>query len=61
MPATDTFGKPPADMTDDEATLLAGVPNAPSLYNPIVNPELARERQQQVIRKMQKAGFLDAD
>lgn len=55
------FGKPPADMTDDEATLLAGVPNAPSVYNPIDNPELARERQQQVIRKMQKAGFLDAD
>lgn len=48
-------------MTDDEATLLAGVPNAPSVYNPIDNPELARERQQQVIRKMQKAGFLDAD
>lgn len=52
------FGKPPADMTDDEATLLAGVPNAPSVYNPIDNPKLARERQQQVLRKMQNAGFL---
>lgn len=52
------FKKPPAEMTDDEATLLAGVPNAPSVYNPIDNPRLARERQQQVLRKMQHAGFL---
>lgn len=42
----------PADLSDDQATLLAGVPNAPSLYAPTVNLTLARERQQQVLRAM---------
>ena len=41
---------------DDECTMLAGIPNAPSVYNPVVNPELARQRQQQVIRKMERCG-----
>lgn len=35
------FGKAPAEMTDYESTLLAGLPNAPSVYSPDVNPELA--------------------
>ena len=39
-------------MTDDECTLLAGIPNAPSVYAPTKNPELARQRQMQVIEKM---------
>ena len=39
--------------------MLAGIPNAPSAYNPLVNPDLAHQRQQQVIRKMEKAGFLN--
>lgn len=42
----------PAYLSDDQATLLAGVPNAPSLYAPTVNLTLARERQQQVLRAM---------
>lgn len=46
------FGVPPSYLTDDQATLLAGVPNAPSLYAPTVNITLARERQQQVLRAM---------
>lgn len=46
------FGGMPADLSDDQATLLAGVPNAPSLYAPTVNLTLARERQQQVLRAM---------
>lgn len=46
------FGVMPADLSDDQATLLAGVPNAPSLYAPTVNLTLARERQQQVLRAM---------
>lgn len=50
------FGKLPAQMNDDECTMLAGIPNAPSVYNPVVNPELARQRQQQVIRKMERCG-----
>ena len=46
------FGVIPAYLSDDQAPLLAGVPNAPSLYAPTVNLTLARERQQQVLRAM---------
>ena len=46
-------------MSADEATLLAGVPNAPSVYAPTVNPELARQRQKQVIARMVDCGFLE--
>ncbi|HIX63744.1 MAG TPA: transglycosylase domain-containing protein [Candidatus Mediterraneibacter colneyensis] len=53
------FGKSPSEMDFDECTLLAGVPNAPSNYNPVASPELARERQAQVLEKMEKAGYLD--
>ncbi len=55
------FGKPPSEMDFDECTLLAGIPNAPTNYNPVASPELARERQAQVIEKMKKAGYLDED
>ena len=34
------FGKPPSEMDFDECTLLAGIPNAPSNYNPVASPEL---------------------
>lgn len=53
------FGKEPSEMTFDECTLLAGIPNAPSNYNPLASEELARQRQQQVLEKMKKAGYLD--
>ena len=53
------FGKAPAYMDFDECTLLAGIPNAPSNYNPVASPELARQRQAQVIEKMKKAGYLE--
>lgn len=46
------FGKEPAELTDYEATMLAGIPNAPSAYAPTANPELAKERQLQVLRQM---------
>ena len=52
------FGKEPKDMNLYECTLLAGVPNAPSVYAPTKNPELARERQAQVIAKMIKYKYL---
>lgn len=54
------FGKVPYDMNFDECTILAGVPNAPTNYNPVASPELARERQAQVIEKMERAGYLDS-
>lgn len=46
------FNKDAKDMTDSEATLLAGIPNAPSVYNPKENLKLAKERQKQVLDKM---------
>ncbi len=52
------FGKKPADMTGDECTLLAGVPNAPSVYSPKVNPGLAKNRQEKVIKSMIECGYI---
>lgn len=48
------FGKEPAELTEYEATMLAGIPNAPSAYAPSVNPELAEQRQDQVLDAMVK-------
>lgn len=50
------FGKSPSDMTDSECTLLAGIPNAPSVYSN--NTELARNRQEKVLRSMLKSGYI---
>lgn len=48
------YDKKPADLSLYEATLLAGVPNAPSVYAPTVNLKLAEERQSQVLDAMVK-------
>jgi len=53
------FGKVPAEMNDYEATLLAGIPNAPSVYSPDVNPDLAEQRRQQVIMCMEQYGYIE--
>jgi membrane peptidoglycan carboxypeptidase len=55
------FEKDPIDLTDYEATLLAGVPNAPSVYSPKVNLNLAERRQDVVLQKMIEAGYLTED
>lgn len=52
------FDKEPIEMNDYEATLLAGLPNAPSVYAPTKNPELARQRQEQVISKLVKYNYI---
>ena len=52
------FGKTPDRMSPDECTMLARVPNAPSLYSPKVNIELARKRQDKVIRSMIDCGYI---
>lgn len=52
------FGKDPKDMTKAESIMLAGIPNAPSVYNPNSNSDLAKERQKQVVNKMVKYGYL---
>lgn len=46
------FGKTPLEITDYEATLLAGIPNAPSVYSLNSNPDLAKKRQKTVIKAM---------
>ena len=52
------FGKEPADLTIAECAMLAGLPNAPSLYSPYVDFHLAKQRQLVVIDAMEKAGVL---
>ncbi len=52
------FQKEPSQMTDFESTLLAGIPNAPSAYALTTNPDLARQRQRQVLQKMVDYGVL---
>ena len=58
------FNKEPIDMTDYESIMLAGIPNAPSVYAPTKNLELAKQRQKQVLSKMVEYKYLskeDAD
>ncbi|MFV0527243.1 MAG: transglycosylase domain-containing protein [Lachnospiraceae bacterium] len=52
------FGKTPAQMTDAQSTLLAGIPNAPSAYSPSKHPDLAKKRQAQVLQRMIKCNYL---
>ena len=54
------FGKPLDKLNVAEAATIAGVPKAPSSYNPIVNPELATMRRAYVLRRMRELGFIDA-
>lgn len=52
------FGKPLKDITVAEAAMLAGLPKAPSAYNPIVNPKRARSRQLHIIDRMLENNFI---
>ena len=52
------FGKPLRDVSIAEAAMLAGLPKAPSAYNPIVNPKRARARQLYIIERMEDNGFI---
>ena len=52
------FGKPLKDISIAEAAMLAGLPKAPSAYNPIVNPKRARARQLYIIERMEENGFI---
>jgi penicillin-binding protein 1A len=52
------FGKPLAQLTIAEAAMLAGLPKAPSAYNPIVNPRRAAIRQRHIIERMLDNGFI---
>ncbi len=52
------FNKEPMELTDYEAVMLAGIPNAPSVYAPSKNLELAKQRQKQVLEKMVKYKYI---
>ena len=53
------FKKEPKDLTLEECALLAGIPNAPSVYDLNANPDLAEQRAKYVIDAMKKYGYLD--
>ena len=56
------FNKPLSQLTLAEFAMLAGLPKAPSSYNPVVNPKRAKLRQMYVLRRMHELQFInDAD
>lgn len=52
------YNKSPKDLNLDEASMLAGVPNAPSVYAPTINPNLAKKRQYHVLNTMTEYGYI---
>ncbi|MFA6920954.1 MAG: penicillin-binding protein 1A [Gallionella sp.] len=53
------FGKPLNQISISEAAMLAGLPKAPSSFNPVVNPKRAKLRQLYVLRRMHELHFID--
>ena len=51
------FGVSPSELNFEQATFLAGVPNAPSIFS--VNEELGEQRRMQVVRAMERRGLID--
>ncbi|HEY5898350.1 MAG TPA: penicillin-binding protein 1A [Burkholderiales bacterium] len=52
------FGKALSQLTVGEMAMLAGLPKAPSMYNPVANPQRAKQRQQYVLRRMTELGYI---
>src|SRR5258706_2456899 len=52
------FGKPAKDLLLPECALIAGLPQAPGVYNPFTNPDLAKQRQDIVLGLMEKEGYI---
>jgi penicillin-binding protein 1A len=55
------FGKALKDLTPAEAAMLAGLPKAPSSYNPVSNPKRAKTRQLYVLRRMHDLKYISDD
>ena len=53
------FGKPLKSVSIAEAAMLAGLPKAPSSFNPVANPRRAKQRQLYVLRRMRELGHID--
>ncbi len=52
------YGKKLQDISIAEAAMLAGLPKAPSAYNPVVNPKRAKARQQYILQRMYQLGYI---
>ncbi|MGV8122354.1 MAG: PBP1A family penicillin-binding protein [Candidatus Xenobiia bacterium LiM19] len=55
------FGKHAKALTLPECALIAGLPAAPSLYSPLVDPKMAKQRQELVLQRMLSCGYITAD
>ena len=55
------FGKPLKQISAAEAAMLAGLPKAPSAFNPVVNPRRAKTRQLYILDRMKSLGYLTSD
>src|SRR5712675_597634 len=55
------YGKTLAQLNIAETAMLAGLPKAPSVFNPVVNPKRAKQRQLYVLRRMNELALLDAE
>lgn len=53
------YGKPLDQLSLAEMAMIAGLPKAPSAYNPIANPERATVRRNYVLRRMWEVGFIE--
>lgn len=55
------YDKEPIDMNEYESSMMAGVPNAPSVYAPTKNPDLAAQRQRQVLERMVRYEYISEE
>ncbi len=55
------FGKKAKDLTIEEAALLAGLPQAPSIYSPYMNPKAAQKRRSEVLTSMKNQGYINEE
>lgn len=55
------FGKDLKDVTLAQAAMLAGLPKAPSAYNPVVNPRRAKIRQEYILQRMLELHYISAE
>ncbi len=55
------YGRPLSQLKLHEYAMIAGLPKAPSAFNPVVNPNRAKQRRNYVLRRMFELGFIDAD
>jgi penicillin-binding protein 1A len=53
------YGKPLSELTLDQFAMIAGLPKAPSAYNPVSNPQRAKLRRDYVLRRMLEVGYID--